>query len=311
MKKGRGTNSRALADTAPLWEYEGDKRHYNRVCVYDGTFKHKTNERGNPQQAIYHEMGHNFDFSYMERQYVEVFEAGRTPPNRYWVGLSRRDSRFNVVRTNQNNFQRQKGYEIRKASWYGEDDYGGITEDFAETMSIAAFDKNTNKNLANMQYKIGEYDYKTVPYDDWLPSHKLTYDYCVDLLRNYNPAERTFVQRKNQYTIREALIDDKITKAISNDVTPSPEQMKEYKILALKDKLTHNEQERLDKLDEVIRLGEYMNRSMLRTRFTKKEYNDFKKLYNDNKDYWGLRDFDTYVENYTFNKSLQKLHRNN
>ena len=87
--------------------------------------------------------------------------------------------------------------------------------------------------------------------------------------------------------------------------------MKEYKILALKDKLTHNEQERLDKLDEVIRLGEYMNRSMLRTRFTKKEYNDFKKLYNDNKDYWGLRDFDNYVENYTFNKSLQKLHRNN
>lgn len=311
MKKGRDTDPYALADTAPLWEYEGDKRHYNRVCVYDGTFKHKQNERGNPQQAIYHEMGHNFDFSYMKRQYVEVFEAGRKPPNRYWVGLSRRDSRFNVVRTNQNNFQRQKGYKIRKASWYGEDDHGGITEDFAETMSIAAFDKNPDKSLANMQYELSPHHYKTVPYDEWLPPHRKTYDFCVDLLKNYNPAERTFVQRENQYTIREALIDDKITKAISNDVTPSPEQMKEYKNLSLKDKLTNNEQERLDKLDEVMRLGEYMNRSMLRTRFTKKEYNDFKKLYNDNKDYWGLRDFDIYVEDYTFNKSLQRLHRNN
>ena len=303
-RRGKRASPLALADTNTLRWQEGNKRHFNRINMYDSTFEESIFARGNPQQSMYHEMGHTFDFSYMNKTAVEKYKSGSFPGSDERMGLSK--DKWKDVRFKQNEFQKKNGYEIRKASWYGEDKYGAA-EDFAETMSMAAFDKNPNKTLANMQYKIAEYDYKTVPYDDWLPSHRPTYDYCVELLKNYNPAERTFVQKDFQYTIREALLDDKIKKATNNDVALY-DKVEEYKTLALKDKLTRKEQKRFDELDEIVRLGEYMNRSMLKTRFTKKEYEDFKKLYQKNKDYYGFNDFDFYVEDYSLNNSLQKLH---
>lgn len=306
VKRGRRASPLALADTNTLRWQEGNKRHFNRINMYDSTFEESIFARGNPQQSMYHEMGHTFDFSYMNKTAVEKYKSGSFPGSDERMGLSK--DKWKDVRFKQNEFQKKNGYEIRKASWYGEDKHGAA-EDFAETMSMAAFDKNPNKTLANMQYKIAEYDYKTVPYDDWLPSHRPTYDYCVELLKNYNPAERTFVQKDFQYTIREALLDEKINKAKGLEIRPTSEQIAEYKRLSLTDNLNNKDLKKLDSLDEIIRLSEYTARNFSTRRFLKAEYEDFKKLYNKNQKWFGSISFDDYVEG-GLNKSIQKIHKN-
>ena len=93
------------------------------------------------------------------------------------------------------------------------------------------------------------------------------------------------------------------------NMIPTDEQIAQYKRLSLTDNLSKKDMEKLDSLDEIIRLSEYTARNFSKNRFLKAEYEDFKKLYNKNQDYFGSVSFDDYVEGGT-NNSIQKLHKN-
>ncbi|WP_198016035.1 phage minor head protein [Methanobrevibacter wolinii] len=299
-KKLKGT----LGWTHPSYPYEGDRKQSNRVNLCPISFKQKINERGNPQQTMYHEMGHCIDFSFMKKESAEIIQKrGGVPRGVNFYGLSYSDE-FVQIRNKRTIYQKEHGMKEKGASWYGDKK---ISEDFAETMAMASFYKNPDKTAAVMEY-YGEKGYYFVKYKDWLPSQKPTYDYCVDILKNYNPAKRTYPP-ENHYTIREALLDEKIYKARGHEIRPTPEQIDEYKRLSLTDNLNKRDMEKLESLDEIIRLSEYTARNFSNRRFLKAEYEDFKKLYNKNQDYFGSISFDNYVEG-GLNSSIQKLHKN-
>ena len=78
-------------------------------------------------------------------------------------------------------------------SWYGDGWRNiDISENWAETGSMAAMDDLSDKSQATMQRSKG-WSYEFVPWDEWIKLHKITYDWAVKKWRSLKPTDFTYI----------------------------------------------------------------------------------------------------------------------
>ena len=174
--------------------------HNKVVRILPLPFKKSQKDRGNVRQTMYHEMGHCLDFSLTKKEYVDAIQ---NPQNHsraeVWAAreaLSRREygicssKEWEEVVKKEEKWLSDNGYHVEHCSWYG-DGWRNIdvSENWAETSSMAAMDDLTDKSQATMQRP----DTSMVRWDEWIKLHKITYDWAVKKWRSLKPTDFTYI----------------------------------------------------------------------------------------------------------------------
>ena len=174
------------------------------VRILPNSFNRNQTERGNVRQTMYHEMTHCLDFSLTKKEYVDILKS----PNKrfgpeYWAAreaLGRREygicstKEWQDIVKKEEKWLRDNGYRVEHCSWYGDGWRNiDISENWAETGSMAAMDDLTDKSQATMQRQTGLYGYEMVYWDEWIKLHKITYDWAVKKWRSLKPTDFTYI----------------------------------------------------------------------------------------------------------------------
>lgn len=177
----------------------GDKR----VRVLPNSFNRIQTERGNVRQTMYHEMTHCLDFSLIKKEIIDVIKNpnnysrsewwdARERLNRREYGICSTDEWKEIVKKEEK-WLRDNGYPVEHCSWYGDGWRNiDISENWAETGSMAAMDDLSDKSQATMQRSKG-WSYEFVPWDEWIKLHKITYDWAVKKWRSLKPTDFTYI----------------------------------------------------------------------------------------------------------------------
>jgi len=173
------------------------------VRVLPNSFNRIQTERGNVRQTMYHEMSHCLDFSLIKKEIIdaiknphkyssmEVWDA-RERLNRREFGICSTDEWKEIVKKEEK-WLRDNGYPVEHCSWYGDGWRNiDISENWAETGSMAAMDDLSDKSQATMQRSKG-WSYEFVPWDEWIKLHKITYDWAVAKWRSLKPTDFTYI----------------------------------------------------------------------------------------------------------------------
>ena len=173
------------------------------VRILPNSFNRNQTERGNVRQTMYHEMTHCLDFSLTKKEYVDILKS----PNKrfgqeYWAAreaLGRREygicstKEWQDIVKKEEKWLSDNGYHVEHCSWYGDGWRNiDISENWAETGSMAAMDDLTDKSQATMQRSKG-WGYEFVPWDEWIKLHKITYDWAVKKWRSLKPTDFTYI----------------------------------------------------------------------------------------------------------------------
>lgn len=174
-----------------------------RVRVLPNSFNRNQTERGNVRQTMYHEMSHCLDFSLTKKELVDILKNptnyssrevwdARERLNRREYGISSTDEWKEIVKKEEK-WLSDNGYNVEHCSWYG-DGWRNIdvSENWAETGSMAGMDDLTDKSQATMQRSKG-WGYEFVPWDEWIKLHKITYDWAVAKWRSLKPTDFTYI----------------------------------------------------------------------------------------------------------------------
>jgi SPP1 gp7 family putative phage head morphogenesis protein len=164
----------------------------NKIFILKGSFNKLPSVKGNVRQTVYHEMGHALDNALnttvkgtlnsdvIERQSESISH------NQFDKVVLEEEEKYNKTHEHNNNYWNS----YKKASWYGET---SKQENWAETCSMAAFDKLKNKEAAIMEYAevtrvrnkfYLNGDLKRIKYEEWIRDHEKTYQFAVKILEN-------------------------------------------------------------------------------------------------------------------------------
>ena len=160
------------------FKYENKKRTLGyadwtnkRISILPLAVEHARNFRGNLRQTLYHEMSHCLDYSMIPQEWADVLN-GKSNTNLSIVEVySRMNHRhFSICDTKEwkdkvkeeEKWLKDNGHRVEHASWYGDGwSYVDVSENWAETGAMAAFDDISDKTGAAMQRSSG-YGYEPV-----------------------------------------------------------------------------------------------------------------------------------------------------
>ena len=175
-----------------------------RVRILPNSFNRIQTERGNVRQTMYHEMSHCVDFSLIKKELIdavknpqkyssaEVWDA-RERLNRREYGICSTKEWKEIVKKEEK-WLRDNGYPVEHCSWYGDGWRNiDISENWAETGSMAAMDDLSDKSQATMQRKVNPYGYDMVYWDEWIKLHWITYNWAVEKWRSLKPTDFTYI----------------------------------------------------------------------------------------------------------------------
>ncbi|MBQ2832333.1 phage minor head protein [Methanobrevibacter sp.] len=175
-----------------------------RVRILPNSFNRIQTERGNVRQTMYHEMSHCLDFSLIKKELIdavknpqkyssaEVWDA-RERLNRREYGICSTKEWKEIVKKEEK-WLRDNGYPVEHCSWYGDGWRNiDISENWAETGSMAAMDDLSDKSQATMQRKVNPYGYDMVYWDEWIKLHWITYNWAVEKWRSLKPTDFTYI----------------------------------------------------------------------------------------------------------------------
>ena len=174
------------------------------ICILPSTFRQNQTGRGNLRQSLYHEMSHCLDYSMIPKKWADVLNnVGNVDisdrlyvykqMNKRHYSICDTDEWKNIVKKEEK-WLKDNGYRVEHCSWYG-DGWGrvDISENWAETGSMAAMDDLTDKSQATMERQSGPYSYETVYWDEWIKLHKITYEWAVKKWRSLKPTDFTYI----------------------------------------------------------------------------------------------------------------------
>ena len=191
------------------FKYENKKRTLGyadwtnkRISILPLAVEHARNFRGNLRQTLYHEMSHCLDYSMIPQEWADVLN-GKSNTNLSIVEVySRMNHRhFSICDTKEwkdkvkeeEKWLKDNGHRVEHASWYGDGwSYVDVSENWAETGAMAAFDDISDKTGAAMQRSSG-YGYEPVLWDEWIKLHWITYNWAVEKWRSLKPTDFTYI----------------------------------------------------------------------------------------------------------------------
>ena len=174
------------------------------VRVLPNSFNRNQTERGNVRQTLYHEMGHCLDFSLTKKKYVDVLKNPSKYSRREWwdarESINKREygicssEEWKEIVKKEEKWLSDNGYPVEHCSWYGDGWRNiDISENWAETSSMAAMADLTDKSQATMQRQSGPYSYEMVYWDEWIKLHKITYNWAVKKWKSLKPTDFTYI----------------------------------------------------------------------------------------------------------------------